>query len=260
MVAPARLKAANEVDVTTLSLPENDLAVVTEVLGTTVVKLDELARLTRDPRYVDQLVNDPKLASEARKIFFAIHRSVLGQHVGNGNAPQNKDGAAGPDIVNIFARRYAEVPKGETPAQKQLREDMPLALIGQENKLDRFVDLLKDYESGARLTPPLMALTGDPAHGKDQAIKGFAQSVLGPAAEVIAINCADLDVTKGHFDKDNILGPERLKKIAEGKPAGGGRQLVLDFVTGFLIAAPAFWLFTQLLAINLPGLTGTGWI
>lgn len=49
-------------------------------------------------------------------------------------------------------------------------------------------------------------------------------------------------------------------RIAEGKPAGGGRQLVLDFVTGFLIAAPAFWLFTQLLAINLPGLTGTGWL
>lgn len=47
---------------------------------------------------------------------------------------------------------------------------------------------------------------------------------------------------------------------AEGKPAGGARQLVLDFVTGFLIAAPAFWLFTKLLAINLPGLTGTGWI
>jgi hypothetical protein len=35
---------------------------------------------------------------------------------------------------------------------------------------------------------------------------------------------------------------------------------VIDFVTGFLIAAPAFWLFTKVLAINLPGLTGTGWI
>jgi putative tricarboxylic transport membrane protein len=47
---------------------------------------------------------------------------------------------------------------------------------------------------------------------------------------------------------------------SEGKPAGGWRQLVLDFVTGFLIAAPAFWLFTKVLAINLPGLTGSGWI
>lgn len=47
---------------------------------------------------------------------------------------------------------------------------------------------------------------------------------------------------------------------SEGKPHGGVRGLVTDFVTGFLIAAPAFWLFTKLLGINLPGLTGTGWL
>ena len=47
---------------------------------------------------------------------------------------------------------------------------------------------------------------------------------------------------------------------SEGKPHGGARGLVMDFVTGFLIAAPAFWLFTKVLAINLPGLTATGWI
>jgi putative tricarboxylic transport membrane protein len=49
-------------------------------------------------------------------------------------------------------------------------------------------------------------------------------------------------------------------RLSEGKGSGGARQVVLDFVTGFLIAAPAFWLFTKVLAINLPGLTGTGWI
>jgi putative tricarboxylic transport membrane protein len=50
-------------------------------------------------------------------------------------------------------------------------------------------------------------------------------------------------------------------RIAEGKPAGNSaRSLMLDFVTGFLIAAPAYWLFTKLLAINLPGLTATGWL
>jgi putative tricarboxylic transport membrane protein len=47
---------------------------------------------------------------------------------------------------------------------------------------------------------------------------------------------------------------------SEGKPHGGVRGGVFDFVTGFLIAAPAFWLFTKVLGINLPGLTGTGWI
>jgi putative tricarboxylic transport membrane protein len=47
---------------------------------------------------------------------------------------------------------------------------------------------------------------------------------------------------------------------SEGKPQGGMRGLVIDFVTGFLIAAPAFWLFTKVLGINLPGLTSTGWL
>ena len=47
---------------------------------------------------------------------------------------------------------------------------------------------------------------------------------------------------------------------SEGKPVGGLRATAQDFATGMLIAAPAFWLFTKLLAINLPGLTGSGWL
>jgi putative tricarboxylic transport membrane protein len=47
---------------------------------------------------------------------------------------------------------------------------------------------------------------------------------------------------------------------SEGRPAGGLRQTVVDAVTGLLIAAPVFWMFTKVLAINLPGLTGTGWL
>ena len=49
-------------------------------------------------------------------------------------------------------------------------------------------------------------------------------------------------------------------RSSEGRPAGDVRQSVIDVVTGALIALPVFWLFTKLLAINLPGLTGTGWI
>ena len=49
-------------------------------------------------------------------------------------------------------------------------------------------------------------------------------------------------------------------RAAEGRPASGARGLLIDFVTGFLIAGPAFWMFTKGLAINLPGLTSTGWI
>ncbi|HEV7913868.1 MAG TPA: tripartite tricarboxylate transporter TctB family protein [Albitalea sp.] len=56
-----------------------------------------------------------------------------------------------------------------------------------------------------------------------------------------------------------VLAVRGLRR-SEGKPAGAARQTVIDSVTGMLIAAPVFWLFTKLLAINLPGLTGTGWI
>lgn len=47
---------------------------------------------------------------------------------------------------------------------------------------------------------------------------------------------------------------------AEGRPGGGLTGTLQDLLTGMLIAAPAYWLFTKLLAINLPGLTRTGWL
>ncbi len=49
-------------------------------------------------------------------------------------------------------------------------------------------------------------------------------------------------------------------RMAEGKPHGGGRGLLIDAVTGLLIATPTFWLFTLGLGLNLPGLTKTGWL
>ncbi|MFN9727064.1 tripartite tricarboxylate transporter TctB family protein [Acidovorax sp.] len=35
---------------------------------------------------------------------------------------------------------------------------------------------------------------------------------------------------------------------------------IKDSCIGMAVAAPVYWLFTQLLAINLPGLTNTGWL
>lgn len=40
----------------------------------------------------------------------------------------------------------------------------------------------------------------------------------------------------------------------------GGKALLKDGLIGAAIAAPVFWAFTQFLAINLPGLTTTGWL
>ncbi len=49
-------------------------------------------------------------------------------------------------------------------------------------------------------------------------------------------------------------------KAAEGRLDLGVRAWVTDFLIGFAIAAPVYWMFTQLLAINLPGLTSSGWL
>ena len=49
-------------------------------------------------------------------------------------------------------------------------------------------------------------------------------------------------------------------RMAEGNPGGGLRHTVVDLATGMCISAPVFWMFTKLLAINLPGLTASGWL
>lgn len=56
-----------------------------------------------------------------------------------------------------------------------------------------------------------------------------------------------------------LLAVQGLRR-ANGQAAGRTRVLAADVVTGFAISAPVFWTFTQFLAINLPGLTATGWL
>ncbi len=49
-------------------------------------------------------------------------------------------------------------------------------------------------------------------------------------------------------------------KHAEGRPDFSARAWLRDTAIGFAIAGPVYWMFSQLLAINLPGLTNTGWL
>jgi putative tricarboxylic transport membrane protein len=49
-------------------------------------------------------------------------------------------------------------------------------------------------------------------------------------------------------------------KSAEGRLDLSVRAFLVDAAIGFAISAPVYWMFTKLLAINLPGLTSTGWI
>lgn len=53
-----------------------------------------------------------------------------------------------------------------------------------------------------------------------------------------------------------VLAVQGLKR-AYGRPHD---TWITDALTGLALAAPVYWLFTQFLAINLPGLTKTGWL
>lgn len=56
-----------------------------------------------------------------------------------------------------------------------------------------------------------------------------------------------------------VLAVQGLRR-AGGQDAGRPGGVAIDAVTGAAIAAPVFWAFTQFLGINLPGITGTGWL
>jgi putative tricarboxylic transport membrane protein len=49
-------------------------------------------------------------------------------------------------------------------------------------------------------------------------------------------------------------------KSAMGQLDLSPRAWLTDAAIGAAIAAPVYWMFTKLLAINLPGLTSTGWL
>lgn len=57
-----------------------------------------------------------------------------------------------------------------------------------------------------------------------------------------------------------LLAVQGLRRAAGQAIAGAVGTWIKDLVTGLVISAPVYWMFTKFLAINLPGLTGTGWI
>ncbi len=56
-----------------------------------------------------------------------------------------------------------------------------------------------------------------------------------------------------------VLAVQGLRR-ADEQAGIGARTWAIDALTGFVISAPVYWMFTKFLAINLPGLTGTGWL
>ena len=57
-----------------------------------------------------------------------------------------------------------------------------------------------------------------------------------------------------------VLAVQGLRRAQGQRHTLSGKSLSKDVAIGLVIAAPVFWAFTQFLAINLPGLTETGWL
>ena len=57
-----------------------------------------------------------------------------------------------------------------------------------------------------------------------------------------------------------VLAVQGLRRASRQSNAGRAGTWMKDVATGAAISAPVYWAFTQFLAINLPGLTGTGWL
>lgn len=57
-----------------------------------------------------------------------------------------------------------------------------------------------------------------------------------------------------------VLAVQGLRRAGGQAAVNSPRTWLTDATTGMLISAPVFWLFTKFLAINLPGLTSTGWL
>jgi putative tricarboxylic transport membrane protein len=56
-----------------------------------------------------------------------------------------------------------------------------------------------------------------------------------------------------------VLAVQGLRR-AERQAAANARTFAIDALAGLVISAPVYWTFTHFLAINLPGLTRTGWL
>ena len=57
-----------------------------------------------------------------------------------------------------------------------------------------------------------------------------------------------------------VLAVQGLRRAAGQVAVNQPKTWISDIVTGSLIAAPVFWMFTKFLAISLPGLTSSGWL
>jgi hypothetical protein len=173
---------------------------------------------------LDALERDPNLSAAQRQTIAALLDTLRGNLVGSGQLTVSKDGATATRQANLLTISAAKWVQGEGEVETRMRESLAGALIGQQAQLDAFVKLAKDFVSPARLTPPVMAMTGHVGHGKDQAIAAAAQVLFAtapsatatrtPSSPLYAVDLSGLGDSSADalFGDEGALSPVTLKK------------------------------------------------
>lgn len=146
-------------------------------------------RLPEKPSLVDidRLIADPRLSTAELKIVQGMRRTAVDM-VGHGGTSITIDGEQTKGSP-AYALRASRQPIGELAIETKVRAELPAYLVGQETNLPAFVRFARTFHS-TRRTPPVLILGGGDGHGKDQALEGFAKTLLGPTARVIEVDLA----------------------------------------------------------------------
>lgn len=162
------------------------------------------------------------LTSLQRSIVVGMKHTLSGEMMASKGRAYTKEGTVGLNEVRARSFTVASTPTGETELQKKVRTELESSLRGHEDQLDAFVELARRWESGAWLTPPIMAVVGRAGHGKDEAIEQYAKIVLGEEAKVEYVDLSRYGgagvVTgmsagmAGAFGQNGALSLETLKK------------------------------------------------
>jgi hypothetical protein len=208
--APARTD--DVIDPEALELPDDQRQWLTEQLGgmPTLQQLDWYELEQKSAR-----ISNPKNL----RMIGAIRMTLSGD-LSRHEATRNVSEKGSPaEETSVLALRAAKTATGEAEPLQKLRADLrETGLWGHEKLEDAFVLWAKDHLSPARLSPAVMSIVGDPAHGKDQALTTAARSLLGEKFKEIKVdfaNAQDQDYESFFSGPSAPLSVEALKKAGK---------------------------------------------
>lgn len=194
---------------------------------------------------VERLSRDSSLNKDEKLLLLRLRSAMLGAtRATAGSSAQAAGSASQTSQVGLRSTSSAIVLRGEPERVSKIRDAMPMALIGHEHHIDQFARTAKEFLSEARQTAPVLALYGNVAHGKDQAIVGFKNSFSAEKSPLVHVDFSgksDRDLS-AIFGDGGPLSNEELKKQAKAALAASkqaGCVVRLDGVRQLASTAPA---------------------